>query len=353
MPQNAVMRGVFIGFMVLALSSFILASLIGDSLPIPITSFLYLLGSSWMLITIYFIIAFVFQDLVLLANKFLHFTSAKFTIHSSRGSWTEMLFILGFILLLVVGGHLRYLSKERVYLPIQLGKTMGDSISEQSIRIVAVSDLHLGYTIGKKELGKWVELINKEKPDIVLIAGDLVDNSYRPLKDRNFAETLRNIKAPMGVYACMGNHEYISSRDNAEHEQFFKESNIKLLRDTAVEVDSLFYVVGRDDRSNPNRRELASLLNGLDHSKPIILLDHQPYNLEDAEVNKVDLQLSGHTHQGQVWPISLITGWMYEVDHGYKQKGDTHCYVSSGLGIWGGKFRIGTVSEYVVIDINK
>lgn len=353
MPQNAIMRGVFIGFMVLALSSFIIASLIGDFLPIPITSFLYLLGSSWMLVTIYFVLAFLFQDLILLLNKYLHFSNIKGVFQFSRESWAEMLFIIGFVLLLVIGGHLRYLSKERVYIPLELSKQMGDSISDQSLRIVAISDLHLGYTIGKKELGKWVDLINKEKPDVVLIAGDLMDNSFRPLKDRNFAETLRKINAPMGVYACMGNHEYISGRNVQKHNQFFQESNINLLRDQSVLVDSLFYVVARDDRSNPDRRELSDLVGNLDQSKPIILLDHQPYNLNEAKENQIDLQISGHTHKGQVWPISMVTNWMYEVDHGYKLKGNTHYYVSSGLGIWGGKFRIGTTSEYVVIDINK
>lgn len=353
MPPNSTMRGIFIGFMVLALSSFIIASLIGDFLPIPITSFLFLLGSSWMLITIYFIFAFLFQDIILFANKYLHFAPGRSSTQFSKQNWTEMLFIIGFILFLVVGGHLRYLAKERVYLPIELTKVMGDSISEKSLRIVAVSDLHLGYTIGTKELSKWIDLINKENPDIVLIAGDVMDNSFRPLKERNFAEVLRQIKAPLGVYTCMGNHEYISGGDDGEYEKFFNECNIKLLRDSSVEIDSAFYVVGRDDKSNPNRKKLAELVSKLDQSKPIILLDHQPYDLHVAEENNIDLQLSGHTHQGQIWPISMITNWMYELDHGYKKKGNTHYYVSSGLGIWGGKFRVGTSSEYVVVDINK
>jgi predicted MPP superfamily phosphohydrolase len=96
---------------------------------------------------------------------------------------------------------------------------------------------------------------------------------------------------------------------------------------------------------------LKQLTDPLDKTKPIIVLDHQPYNLEDAEAAGIDLQLSGHTHRGQIWPISCITDAMYEKSHGYLKKGNSHIYVSSGLGLWGGKFRIGTQSEYVVIDL--
>ena len=98
---------------------------------------------------------------------------------------------------------------------------------------------------------------------------------------------------------------------------------------------------------------MNELVAGLDHTKPIIMLDHQPYHLEEAEANGIDIQISGHTHQGQVWPISMITKKLYERDHGFVKKGNANIYVSSGIGLWGGKFRIGTQSEYVVIDVNK
>ena len=263
-----------------------------------------------------------------------------------------MLFTFGFITMLMFGGYLRYSWKERVHLPIQLTKQIGDSISERPLKVVAISDLHLGYTIGKGELEKWVTLINEEKPDMILIAGDLIDNSLRPVKDGGMAKVLRTLEAPLGVYACLGNHEYIGNTDQRENIEFYKDANIHLLKDDYIEVDSMFYVIGRDDKTNSHRKELSELVANLDKTKPIILLDHQPYDLHQAEENGVDLQISGHTHQGQVWPISMITKMLYEIDHGYLQKGNSHIYVSSGLGIWGGKFRIGTKSEYVVIDIN-
>ena len=109
---------------------------------------------------------------------------------------------------------------------------------------------------------------------------------------------------------------------------------------------------GRDARNTPPRRSLQELMENIDKSRPIILLDHQPYNLTDAEDAGIDLQFSGHTHHGQVWPMSLVTDYIYEQSHGYRQWGDTHIYVSSGLSLWGPPFRIGTESEMVVFELS-
>lgn len=352
MPPNTILRTLLISLAVFTSVGWIVAALFGESLPIAVTSLLYTIGTSWMFIVIYFVLVFLFQDLVLLLNKVTNVVPSNVILQFSKENWLGMLFTIAFVTMLMVGGYLRYNWKTRVHLPIQLSKTLvPDSLSNKPMRIVAVSDLHLGYTIGKKELRRWIELINKEEPDMVLIAGDLIDSSLRPVLDDDMARELRTIKAPKGVYACLGNHEYISGADQRKVADFYQDANIYLLRDSFAEVDSALYIVGRDDKTNGNRKELSELVANLDQSKPIILLDHQPYSLEQAEENGIDLQLSGHTHKGQIWPISLITKYLYEIDHGYLQKGNSHIYVSSGLGIWGGKFRIGTQSEYVVIDL--
>lgn len=124
-----------------------------------------------------------------------------------------------------------------------------------------------------------------------------------------------------------------------------------MLRDTVHNVTDNITLIGRDDKSNNNRKPLNTIVNGIDKNQFKLLLDHQPSNLEDAEQANIDLQFSGHTHKGQVFPFSLIAESMFENPHGMIQKGLTWIYVSSGLGIWGGKFRIGTQSEYVVFDI--
>ena len=167
------------------------------------------------------------------------------------------------------------------------------------------------------------------------------------------AEEFHRLAAP--VYACLGNHEYYAGHPEAQ--QFYKDAGIHLLIDEAEVIDSAIVIIGRDDRTNMRRKPVkdlvadASSLFALHSSPYTIIMDHQPYNLDRSEAAGVDFQLSGHTHRGQVWPISWITDHIYECSWGSHQRGNTQYYVSSGLGIWGGKFRIGTQSEYVVATI--
>lgn len=349
MPPNTIGRITLISFGVIAVSSFFISFLAGDALPVWMTSFLYKIGTAWFFILLYFLIVMVVKDLFGLTNQLFHFMPSDAITRYTKENWVGLGFMAGFITLLMICGYLKYQWKVRVELPVQIYKTIGDSTSVKPLRIVAISDLHLGYGIGKKEFEGWVNTINAENPDIVLIAGDIIDNSVRPLNEGNFAESFHKIKAPLGIYACLGNHEFISGLKNSL--DFYEKTGIHLLRDTAKLVNNSFYVIGRDDRSNKWRKPLNALVDSLDKSKPLILLDHQPYNLEETEAYGIDLQISGHTHQGQVWPISAITNAIYEKDHGFVKKGNANIYVSSGIGIWGGKFRIGTQSEYVVIDL--
>ena len=147
----------------------------------------------------------------------------------------------------------------------------------------------------------------------------------------------------------MGNHEYYSGEPKAR--QFYQDAGIHLLQDSCAVVGNLC-IIGRDDRTNRNRVALGKLMQQADHTKYTILLEHQPYHLEQAERQQIDFQFSGHTHHGQVWPISWLTEKMYECAYGSHQRGNTHYYISSGIGIWGGPFRIGTCSEYVVATIS-
>jgi predicted MPP superfamily phosphohydrolase len=241
----------------------------------------------------------------------------------------------------LVAGHVRYLTKDRVELTVETGKMPGDGLT-----LIFISDLHLGHGIGARELARWIDLINAEHPDAVLIGGDVVDNDVRPLVEGDMAAHLRRLSAPLGVFACPGNHEYIAGIDRSA--RFLASAGIRVLRDSAVEVGEKFLLIGRDDRSNPRRVQLKQLLEGRQGALPVIVLDHQPVELTTTGI---DLQLSGHTHRGQVWPVSWLTDALYEVSHGFRRVGDTGLYVTSGLGLWGGKFRVGTRSEYVVIRL--
>jgi predicted MPP superfamily phosphohydrolase len=171
-----------------------------------------------------------------------------------------------------------------------------------------------------------------------------------PVIKQNMAEELRTIKARYGVFAINGNHEHYAETPTATAD-YLKSAGIKVLRDEVCLVDSSFYIVGRDDRSNSQRKSLAELVKGLNQSMPRILMDHQPNYLEEAEKNGIDLQISGHTHNGQFFPGNFLVKYMNELAYGYSKRGKTHYYVSSGLGLWGPQYRIGTQSELVVINL--
>jgi len=336
-PSSVLRVGVML-LGVIIVSSFFMTFLLHNVLPPTVSSFLYKLGTSWFVIMIYLLILFLIADLL----KFTPIPVARFMHHN----WL-VLGLLTFIFTTVfLIGYIRYYDKERVEVYLHLAD---EQKLDKPLKIVALSDLHLGYSIDNKEFNKWVELINHEKPDIVLLIGDIIDNYLSPVIKQQMDITFHKIESKYGVFAVVGNHEYISGIN--ESKQFLKQCGITLLSDSMILIDSAFYLVGRDDRFNPDRKTIETLCHNADPSKPIILMDHQPYHLEEAAQQNIFLQLSGHTHDGQFWPVSWITKWMYEKSHGYLKKDNTHYFITSGIGIWGGKFRIGTRSEYVVITI--
>ena len=179
---------------------------------------------------------------------------------------------------------------------------------------------------------------------LILIGGDIVDRSTRPIQEGDYAAEFRRLEAP--VWTVLGNHEYYSDVDGAS--KFFSEAGIRLLRDTVCSFQGVD-VIGRDDRTNPERKPVAALADTLQGFT--ILLDHQPLHLEEAEAAGIDFQFSGHTHYGQVWPISWVTDLLFEKAWGHHSRGNTRYYISSGLGLWGPKIRIGTRSEYLVLHL--
>lgn len=292
---------------------------------------LYEIGHPWLVAFVYMLIALILADILSLARVI------PKGFLSSNGLLLAGL--LGGIALLLAIGGIHYRHKYREELTLQTEKPL-----KQRLTVVLASDLHLGYSNRRAEFSRWVDLINAENPDLVLFAGDVVDIHVRPLEENNFAEEFARIQAP--VYTILGNHEYISGRQDSE--RFFKEAGITLLRDSVARIGDIA-VIGRDDRSNPSRKSLADL--DIPSEVFTILLDHQPYNLEQAEESGIDFQFSGHTHRGQFWPLSWVTDAMYEKSWGSHRRGGTAYYVSSGLGIWGPKIRIGSRSEYLVLHI--
>ncbi len=304
-----------------------------DRMPMWLARCNYDIGSSSILILLYLAIIFIVLDL----GRLLHLIPRQWLY---QNYYTTSTIALGLFIVFLIG-NIHYYNKVRVPLALTTAKPLSSPI-----KLVMASDLHLGYHNQRKELKRWVDMINDEHPDLVLFAGDIIDMSIRPLLEEDMAEELRRIEAP--VYACLGNHEYYSNEPAAQ--QFIREAGIKLLRDSAVTVGDLC-IIGRDDRTNRHRADLSKITSTTDLQRFTILLDHQPYHLEEAEQASIDFQFSGHTHYGQLWPISWITNAVYECAFGEHQRGRTHYYVSSGLGIWGGKYRIGTRSEYIVATL--
>jgi len=323
---------------------FIVGMAVGMLSTASIAKTIAFIGQSSLFIFFYLILAFVLIDLVRVANHFLHFAPEGMMAFRK---WAFFVSIGAIAVLLVVGNY-KFNRIEIVNLEISV---KDKPLQNRELRIVAASDIHLGLSIDKRKLQNFVRLINEQNPDIVLLAGDIIDNALAPLVRQNMDKYLRQINAPLGVFAALGNHEYIGG-DVYGVMEFFRSGNVHFLRDSVVLIDDSFYLVGRDDITNRNRKALSDLVAGIDHSKPIILLDHQPFRLYEAEKNGIDLQISGHTHAGQFFPINLIVSRMFENAHGHSMRGNTHFYVSSGLAIWGPQYRIGTQSELVVITLS-
>ena len=317
----------------LILFFFVVTSRHIDSLPMPVSSAIYKMGTSWFFVMLYLLMLYLVLDLGrlcrLVPGEFLH------------DSWWGTATVAAIIVVTFAWGNIHYHHKVRRPLTLTTAKSL-----PKPLRIVMMSDLHLGYGIQRPEFQRWIDMIKDEKPDLVLIAGDIIDRNIRPLEEQRMWEEFQRLNVP--VVACLGNHDYYAGQSGAQ--EFYKKAGIRLLRDEALQIDGVT-VVGRDDRLNMRRKSVKTLMDGVDRQQYVILLDHQPYHLEEAEKAGVDFQLSGHTHYGQVWPVSWITDAIYEVAFGAYQKGATRYYVSSGMGIWGGKFRIGTCSEYVVADL--
>lgn len=332
--------GVTALFIVLIASEFI-GFAVMERIPVKAATVLYEVGNTWIIVFLYLLIIFLLADLATLC----HLIPKTFLKDCGAGLFA----ITGIVTVIMILGGINYHHKYREEMTITTQKPL-----EKPLTIVLASDLHIGYHNRKAELARWVNLINAEKPDLVLIGGDIIDLSLRPVIEGNYGEEFRRIQAP--VFAVFGNHEYYSNRrmenDNSSTdnvESFFKDAGITLLKDSVAHFKGID-IIGRNDITYRRRTPLKHLATGLKGFS--IVLDHQPYHLEDAEKAGIDFQFSGHTHRGQVWPISWITDAMYEKSWGHHQHGNTRYYISSGLGIWGAKIRIGTRSEYLVLHIN-
>lgn len=242
-----------------------------------------------------------------------------------------------------------------------------------SMKIVLLADTHFGYNAGVLHARELIRKINKQKPDLVCIAGDIFDNEYDAIRNpEKLEQTLRGIKSTYGVYACWGNHDLneeilagftfkhkdgdLSDIKDPRMKKFLKDSNIHILEDESVLINDQFYVIGRKDASltekiHETRKAPAQLTEKLDRDKPIIMIDHQPKELQELADAGVDLDLCGHTHNGQTFPGNFTIKLMWENPCGLLSKDNMTNITTSGAGVWGPAMRIGTDSEICSINI--
>lgn len=248
--------------------------------------------------------------------------------------------------------------------------TVQKSCALPSLRVALIADLHLGYGVGNGLMEQMVEKLNRENVDIVCLAGDIFDNEYDAIHEpERVARTLAGIRSRYGVYACWGNHDvpervlagftFVGKRDREEdprYREFLQKANIRLLQDESVCIDDAFYLAGRRDRSRArkmgeSRLSPEELLRETDGEKPILVMDHQPRELEALAAAGADLTLSGHTHDGQLFPGNLLVRLLYDNAGGVRRTGGMLSCVTSGVGVWGPAMRVGTHSEILILDL--
>jgi len=310
------------------------------------------IGSFWLSAMLYFFLIILLLDFLRLFNHLFPFFPSFITGDYARAKQTIALVSIGVVTILITAGHINSLNPRMKTLHLTIPKSVDDT---KTVNLVIASDIHLGTLIGKSRFNQIVDRINQLKPDIVLLPGDIVDEDLAPVIKYNLGQALRNIKSTFGVIAITGNHEYIGGVEKAC--KYLEDHNVTVLRDSAIKINNSFYIIGREDRSIKSftgkiRKPLEELLTKVDKSYPLILLDHQPFNLEQGVENNIDLQISGHTHHGQLWPFNYITNMIYEVSWGYKKKGNMQVYVSSGVGTWGPPVRLGNRPEIVTIKLS-
>ena len=333
---------------------------------IKLKRYFNLIGNYWLGVLLYVIITVVIFDLVArLLYKLKKIKKDKF---SNRRFVIAGAICIVIILTVSILGVINARILRTTRYEIDINKKVPNM---KDLNIVMVADLHMGYNIGYKHISKMVNMINKENADLVIIAGDIFDNDYEAIERPNdMMRLLRNIKSKYGVYAVYGNHDIKEKTlagftfDYKKHkvsdilmDEFLEKANIKLLRDEKTLINNNIYLYGRPDytklgRGITKRKTPEEITKDMKQEKPIIVIDHQPKELDELSKAGVDLDLSGHTHDGQLFPGNILTKIMWENSCGYLKKNNMHSIVTSGVGLYGPNMRVGTKPEITTIKVN-
>jgi len=324
------------------------------------------LSTYWIGIMLYSLLYVVLFDLLRLIAKH---TKLKNTLLFSRGS---VISIGSVVVACAVATCLYGIFNARNIKVNEYSVTVNKSCgSDKHLKAVLVADLHMGYAIGVDHITNMVEKINQQDADIVIIAGDIFDNSYDGMDDpEGIKAQLKSIKSKYGVYAVYGNHDIDEKilmgftfdwggkqLHSEKMTNFMKDCNIKLINDESVLINDEFYLVGRRDTDKPGtedgtRAEISELTKDLDKTKPIFVLSHEPDELQKTADAGADIDFSGHTHDGQLFPGNLTIGLFWENPCGMIKKDNMYSIVTSGVGVYGTFMRVGTDAEICSVDID-
>lgn len=303
-------------------------------------------GAYWMGMFVYLLLFFLVSDLIIFIIGRFHISimdTVRFVAGTAAVALALITSIYGFV------------HATKIYTEKYDVKLSNDIKGE--MRVVMLSDIHLGSVGSEERLEKMVERINALDPDIVCVAGDFFDNDFNAIKAPDkAAETLRKISSKYGVFTCLGNHDTGSTFDKMT--AFLENANIRALNDEYVVIDNRLILAGRLDGrpigeyKEMKRKKLADVLSGANPNLPVVMLDHNPANISEYK-GEADLILCGHTHKGQIFPGNIITNAIYTVDYGYfRDENGTQVIVTSGIGTWGLPMRVGTNSEIVSINLS-
>lgn len=334
-------------FWVLALS-YIISMFLNKFISPNLTNFLYLIGSYWMGLLMYTLLTFPIIGIINIIISKSHLSN---NLTDKYYIYQTILIALVFIIITTIGSF----NAKNSYVTsfdIDIDKPS----FKEPVNVIMVSDIHLGNIIKNKKLSNMVKEINDLNPDIVIIAGDIIDSDIKPFLNTNMGREFSKIKSTYGTYATLGNHDLMTKAEK-QIVRILEENSVKVLRDESILINDSLYIIGRDDItinrfSENDRASLLDLTHNLDKSKALIVIDHNPKYINESLNANIDLQLSGHTHKGQIAPGNLVTNKMFEIDYGYLKKDNLNVVVSSGYGTWGPPIRIGSRSEIVQMNLH-
>ena len=346
-----ILKPFYIIIFLLSALAYIIAKIFNSKLPALIYDILLWPGSFWFAFMLYFFLFIVLIDFSRLLNYLFSIYPSFITSNFQTAKLVTFISVILISSIIIIAGYLNTRNIKINHVEIEIPRK-ASKLGE--LNVVLVADFHLNPVNDGNLLDKIVRKINELNADIVLIPGDIVDDRVEILKRKNIGKELSEIKSKYGVYVSNGNHEFINGVEGAD--KYLREFNLNVLRDSAVLIENSFYILGREDRSKPSftnkrRKSLGEILKEVDRSFPVIVIDHTPLGFSETVEENIELQLSGHTHHGQMFPLNFITNMIYEVSWGYLKEEKTQFYVTCGVGTWGPPVRLGSDSEIVKLAI--